>query len=121
MGKFTVRADDRSNRLYLKLTGYFADTEAEDVSLKVMQEAGKLHSGFDAINDIGSCKPVSDRVSVILKTTQSLLMKAGMRRVVRVIGIANVTGEQFEQNSHALGYNAVTATTVAEAEKLLER
>jgi len=100
---------------------YFADNEVEDIARKIVLEAGKLYSGFDAINDICACKPVSNEVGVLLKETQSLLRKAGMRRVVRVVGPEMVTGEQFAQGSRELGYTAVTARTVAEAEKLLDR
>jgi hypothetical protein len=121
MGEFTLRAEKMKNRLYLAFAGSFADTEVKETARLIIREAGKLEPGFDAINDIGSCRPMSPEVNAVLKETQQLLKKMGMRRVVRVIGDALIAGVLISRNAREIGYCAATARTVDEAEKLLER
>jgi hypothetical protein len=121
MGDYSVRSDERGNRLYIWLSGHFTDLEVKDAARLVLQHAEKFRSEFDVVNDIAGCRPFSGDANAILVATQALLRKMGMRRVVRVIGSALVAGTQIARNSSELGYSAATARTVAEAEKLLDR
>jgi hypothetical protein len=118
--KIDIRADVARNRLYLVLIGFFQDDEVKTASDKCIAEASKLKPGFDVINDISQFKPASPKGAEEIKRAQLFIKQHGVKRVIRIVGDAVITQAQFSRQEKEVGYNADTAATLAEAEKILD-
>lgn len=118
--KVDIRADVAKNRLYLVLGGFFADAEMVPIVDKCIAEAKKLKPGFDVINDISEFKPATPKGADEIKRAQIFVKENGVRKVIRVVGEAVLTQAQFDRQGKSAGYAADTASTVAEAEKILD-
>ncbi len=116
--KADIRADTSKNRLYLILAGTFEDEEMKQVADKTIAEVKKLRRGFDIINDISQCKPATIKGIDEIKRAQTAIKEGGVRRVIRIVG-QSVTEGQFVRRSQEVGYEADTASSIAEAEKML--
>ena len=118
--KIDIRADVAKNRLYLVLIGFFQDDEVKVASDKCIAEATKLKAGFDVINDISQFKPASPKGADEIKRAQLFVKQHGVKRVIRIVGDAVITQAQFSRQEKEAGYNADTAATLADAEKILD-
>lgn len=118
--KIDIRADIVKNRLYLVLIGFFQDDEVKAASDKCIAEASKLKPGFDVINDISQFKPATPKGADEIKRTQLFVKQHGVKRVIRIVGDAVITQAQFSRQEKEAGYNADTAATLTEAEKILD-
>lgn len=118
--KIDIRADVAKNRLYLVLIGFFQDDEVQVASDKCIAEATKLKAGFDVINDISQFKPASPKGADEIKRAQLFVKQHGVKRVIRIVGDAVITQAQFSRQEKEAGYNADTAATLADAEKILD-
>lgn len=116
--KVDIRADIMKNRLYLILAGFFEDPEMIAVADKCIAEVKKLKPGFDIINDISQCKSASDRGIMELLRAQTFIKQSGVNKVVRITGDV-ITQAQFSRQGKEAGYDALTAATLADAEKVL--
>jgi hypothetical protein len=117
---FKLNADRIKNRLYLKLDGVFSEDDVKSAGEQIIQAARSLRPGFDIINDISGFKPVKPEVSVHIAHIQEEMMKLPVGRIVRVVG-GNALGKmQFSRTSREVGYNALAAATLQEAEQLLD-
>ncbi len=118
--KVDIHADIAKNRLYLVLDGFFQDDEIPKVADKCISEASKLKPGFDVINDISNFKPASPKGAEEIKRAQIFVKQNGVKRVIRVVGEAVLAQAQFDRQSKGSGLTADTATTVADAERILD-
>ena len=116
-----IRADAAKNRLYLRLVGTMSDDDAKKVADRIESEIRKLKPGFAVINDISELKPASEAASGHLKRAQDASAKAGVKRVIRVMGTKSITNMQWNRTlRETQGINAEVVATLAEAEKLLD-
>jgi hypothetical protein len=116
-----IRADTLKNRLYLRLAGSMSDEDAKKVAERILAELPKLKPGFAVINDISELKPASEAASEQLKRAQAASAKAGLKRVIRVMGKQSITNLQWNRTLRdAQGMNAEVVGSVAEAERLLD-
>jgi hypothetical protein len=113
-----IRADTAKKRLYLILAGTFEDGEMKQVADKTIREVKKLKPGFDIINDISDCKPATIKGIEEIKRAPVAIKEGGVRRVIRIVG-QSVTEGQFVRKSQEAGYDADTAPSIVEAEKIL--
>ena len=120
MGRYEARADIRRNRLYVVLEGFISDAEAKDACDTTIAEASKLMPGFDIINDISTVKPASPHGVTELLRCQTFLRDRGIGRVIRVVPKLSVGAMQISRTGKEAGYDADTATSIEEAEKMLE-
>jgi hypothetical protein len=116
--KVDIRADVMKNRLYLILAGFFDDSEMTGVADKCIAEVKKLKPGFDIINDISQCKSASDKGILELMRAQTFIKQSGVNKVVRITGDI-ITQAQFSRQGKEAGYDALTAASIADAEKML--
>lgn len=116
---YTVRADLKKNRLYVKLEGFFEYKEMKEATDKTIEETKKLKSGFDVITDISQFKAVGQDTLDEVKRGQAFFKKAGIRHGIRVQGKAALTGIQFSRIGKMVDYVPDTVETMAEAEKIL--
>jgi hypothetical protein len=120
MGLATIREDHHRNRIYLTLLGLFEDAELVELTDRLVEASARQTGGFDLVNDITGCLPVSPQGVLIIKDLQKRLRAAGVRRVVRIVGDAVVPNLQLSLHAEDVGYRAATATTAEGAERLLE-
>ena len=120
MGIFTIRADVRKNRAYLAMIGLFEESQVAEVGARLVQECAKLAPGFDLVNDISACRPMTPHGVDIFTGTQKQLKAAGVRRVVRIVSDAIVANLQMSLHSDEVGYIAAVAKSVEEADRLLD-
>jgi hypothetical protein len=109
------------NRLYLTLKGKPDVQELQAWSDNLLGEAKKLKNGFGVISDILESQPTTEEGRQIIQTTQRKAKELGMGNVVRItVGANAVTVNQWQRSSRAIGYAALEAGSVAEADKLLD-
>lgn len=117
---YTVKADIKKNRLYVKLEGFFEHKEMKAATDKTILECKKLKPGFDVINDISDFKAVGQDTLDEVKRGQAFFKKAGIRHGLRVAGkAAALTASQFNRIGKTVDYVTDTVETMAEAEKIL--
>ncbi|MDY6864726.1 MAG: hypothetical protein SVY15_01960 [Halobacteriota archaeon] len=120
MGKYEIRTDVTKNRMYLKLAGFFHEEEiAGDIDI-ILEEVKKLKPGYDAVSEINEFKPASPKAAAAMMKAQKALKESGLNRIIRVSG-SNVLGrKQFERSGKEAGYSADTASSVEEADRMLD-
>ena len=117
---FDVRADVAKNRLYVKLVGFFDFKEMKEATDATIKGISQLKPGYDVINDISEFKPVGQDTFKEVERGQVYFKKSGIRYGIRVEGKAKLTNYQFNRIGKAVEYEAFSAETLEEAEKLLE-
>ena len=117
----SIKADPARNRLYLRLAGMMMDDDAKKVADTILVEIAKLKPGFAVINDISELKPASEVATAHLKRAQDASAKAGVKRVIRVMGAKTITNMQWNRTlRETQGINAEIVASVEEAERLLD-
>ena len=113
----TIRAQ---NRLHLRAWGHPTPEGAFDCASAAIAELSRLRAGFDVISDVSGlaslptdCMPHVDRLA-------SFLVASQVGRVVRVCGPLPDVILQLERQARARGYAAHLATSVVEAEAMLD-
>ncbi len=113
--------DFAKNRLHLLLEGKIEKEEMTAWSDDLISKLKKLKTGFGVISEILNCQPATEEVRQILVQTQAKAKEIGMGNVVRIVANNNyVTAAQWQRSSRSIGYVALEAHSVAEAEKLLD-
>jgi len=119
---FAVEADQASNTLYIELAGRMDPERIETAADEVLAEAETLSDGFYVSNDISQFLPPSPDAAKPIKRAQSERKTMGVGDVVRVVAddTSAVTENAFQRRSRKAGYEGKTATSVSEAEELLD-
>lgn len=118
---YDIRANAAKNRLYLKLEGTMSEDDARKVYETILAEIEKLKPGWAVVNDISALKPADDKASEYLRKAQAASAKAGVKRVVRVVGSQSITNLQWNRTlQETQGIRADVVASVADAEKLLD-
>lgn len=117
---FELKTIRGRNRFLLRAWGHPTPAGAFECASAAIAELSKLGNGFDVISDVSGlaslpndCMPHIDRLT-------SFLGKSRLGRVVRVCGPLPDVILKLERQARARGYAAHLATSVAEAEGLLD-
>jgi hypothetical protein len=121
MGQFEVYAKPEKNRLYIKFVGVFNAEEMAAAIPKLNSVVKDLKPGFTVVSDISEYKPSSQETAEQISRGSDNLVKKGMKKLIRVVGESAVAQMQFKRTAQAGGIQADTATSVEEAEKLLDK
>lgn len=113
----TVRS---RNRLRLRAWGDPTPADTFACVSAVIAALSKLRAGFDFLSDVSGLSSLPDDCMPELGRLQSFLVAAEVRRVVRVCGPLPDVILKLERQARANGYAAHLATSVAEAEALLD-
>jgi hypothetical protein len=117
---YKVWSDLKKNRLYIVLKGLITDVMAKEAADMVITEAYKLSPGFSVINDCSELEPGNPAGAREIQRAQVGLGYCGVRRVIRVLHPANeIINKQFENTAKEYPF-ANTASSVEEAEKILD-
>ncbi len=116
-----VKVDLTKNRLYITLDGFNTPEEARKIADEVIEKAKTLRPGFFAINDIRTFKAGTPDSAEQIKRASEFLMGKGMRHLIRVTGESRIASMQVDRMAKEAGYIAEIASTVEEAEKILDQ
>ena len=124
MSKVEVRADVSKNRLYMMIEGFFPAGEVKKEVDRIIRETKKLKPGFTIISDISRFRPTTPQGAEEMKRGQRFFQEAGVGRVIHIVEeSAALTEMQLARIRREAGSGHVveTATSVEEAEKMLDR
>lgn len=121
-GTYEIEGDKATNRLYITLSGRLDAEEIAVAADMAVETARTLEPGFDIVNDISGFRPPGPEAAAPIKEAQASLADIGIDRVVRIADddTSTVVLNAFERRSRDVGYEGLTADSVAEAERLLE-
>ena len=123
MGSFEVTADTAKSRLYIRLGGFFRESDVQPTLDALRAEVDRFSGPFDVITDISKFVPSSPKATEALKQGGELVKRGGRRRAVRVTG-GVVTGlMQFKRLMGGVFREDETvryASSVAEADRILD-
>lgn len=114
-------ADPEKNRLTIILEGLMNADEAKQAADEVSSALGTLKPGMDIINDISKFKPSSEETQAEIVRAQQSAVKAGAKRVIRVI--ESIIGKsQFKRLQQVAGasYEVFETGTLDEAVSFLD-
>jgi len=119
--QYEIVADRSTNRLSLTLLGTLDEEQVAEAAEEAVDEAETLRPGFDIVNDISRFRPPSPEAAEPIKEAQAELLEMGVERVVRVADdeTSQVVVNAFSRRSKQVGYEGMTAESVAEAERKL--
>ena len=116
-----VRADLDKNRIYITVGKLADEAEMQSIVDEVRAECRKLRKGFTCLTDLRNYEFQDEKFEVYIKLSQKELVDAGMSKVVRVHRPTGLLGHyQFDNVSFEVGYHAQNATSIAEAEQILD-
>ncbi len=98
-----------------------SEDDARKVYETILAEIKSLKPGWAVVNDISALKPADEKASEYLRKAQAASAKAGVKRVVRVVGSQSITNLQWNRTlQETQGIRADVVASVADAEKLLD-
>jgi hypothetical protein len=110
--------DQDHNRLILRWIDSLSISDVDQLQAEVMSLLPQLKPGFDCISDIANMRPASRHVMEHVEHLQAALHKAGMRRVVRIVGkggAAHIASDQMDHSAAEAGYETLHVDTEPEA------
>lgn len=119
-----AKIDQEHNRLILHWIDSLSISDVDQLQAEVMSLLPQLKPGFDCISDIANMRPASKHVMEHVEHLQETLHKAGMRRVVRIVGkggAAHIASDQMDRSAEQAGYQTIHVDTEAEALTALSR
>ena len=114
----SAKIDQEHNRLILRWVDSLNVSEVDRLQSEITSLLPQLRPGFDCISDITNMRPSSHHVTEHIEKVQEFLHRAGMRRLVRIVGKgggAQVASAQMDRTAAEAGYTAIHVTTDAEA------
>ncbi len=118
----TSKIDAAKNRIYIVMEGFLTDAQVKEGADGVIANVAKLRPGFDVINDISKFKPTSPAGTQDIGRVQQFIKEKGPRRIIRVV-VEGVAKGQLSRTATSVAHydkDADTASSVAEAERMLE-
>lgn len=123
MGHQKVQVDQKTNRLYLTMSGVLSEEQAEACAKEIELAVEKLKPMFDVINDISGIRPQQPEVLVHAERAYRCIARHQVGRVVRVVTDVSIEtlkwAAQMERSSRGAGYTTDIATSITEAERML--
>lgn len=118
---YMIKSNIEKNRLYITL-GKMDDPEIRGLIKDITYNAAQLKPGFTCLVDIRNMDiKYSEKQMFTMELIMGGLIDSGMGRVVRVVSKKNkISQMKMEQESRALGYRARPASTIEEAERILD-
>lgn len=120
MGTLQVKADPATNRLNVKMAGYFADSEIVEQVRRVVAELPKLRPGWVMISDISEMKATTPVGTAALEKAIKAYRQNGIARIVRIVGTDVVGKMQMQRLAKEAGIRVDYVTSMAQAETLLK-
>ncbi len=119
---YEIRYDDRKNRFYFKIIGYWSDpSQVPDYIDHWSRMASKARPGVTVLSDVREMKVPAESVQPLHEQAQAKVLEAGLAKVAEVTGSA-VTKLSLDRISKTSGMKTIkrSFTTVEEAEAWLD-
>ena len=117
-----AEVDQEHSRLILRWVDSLSISEVDQLQAEVEFMLPQLQPGFDCISDIANMRPTSRHVTEHIERLQEFLHKAGMGRVVRIVGRGgggHLASDQMDRTAAEAGYDTIHVGTEAEARVVL--
>jgi hypothetical protein len=115
-----IRALPARARVMVVYRGKVLATELEQAEQQLRSTLPRLAPEFDMVCDISGADPLTPEAVAGVRRMAELLLPAGMRTHVRVVGRSGQTALQFQRIGRSLGYDSRLAFSLDEAEGLLD-
>jgi len=118
---FAVKSDHQKNRLYITI-GKGDENDIRGLIKDISKNVASLEEGFSCLVDIREMDiKFSEKEVFTMELIMGGLVDAKMGRVVRVVSKKNkIPQMKMEKESRIMGYRARPASTIEEAERLLD-
>ena len=100
--------------------GQLLEEELERVERELQQAVPRISPRFDMISDVSEAEALSPAAVERIRRMAELIVSAGLRTHVRVVGRSGQAALQFQRISRAVGYDSRLAYSFVEAEQLLD-
>ena len=116
-----VKSDHQKNRLYITL-GKGDENDIRGLIKDISKHVASLAEGFSCLVDIREMDiKFSEKEVFTMELIMGGLVDAKMGKVVRVVSKKNkIPQMKMEKESRTLGYRARPASTIEEAERILD-
>ncbi|MFC1925469.1 hypothetical protein ACFLW2_02095 [Chloroflexota bacterium] len=119
MGNTEIRADVARNRLYVIVQGFLTSQENNESVDKILEALRKLRPGFDMITDMATMKVATEEGSEGFGRAHEAIKAMGQKNNILVVKDPLVR-MQIERMSREAGTPAEFASSIEEAERILE-
>lgn len=117
---FELKTLRSRNRLHLRVWGHPTPEGTFECASAAIAELSKLRPGYDIISDVSGLSSLSNPCMSQVDRLTSFLVASQVGRVVRVCGTLPDIILKLERQARAKGYGAHLATSLGEAEALLD-
>ena len=100
--------------------GQLLEEELERAERELQQAVPRISPRFDMISDVSEAEALSPAAVERIRRMAELIVSAGLRTHVRVVGRSGQAALQFQRISRAVGYDSRLAYSFVEAEQLLD-
>ena len=115
-----IRAVLARERVMVVYRGQVLSTELERAEQQLLRTLPRMAPRFDMVCDISEAEPLDTEAMEGVRRLARLLLPAGLRTHVRVVGRSSQTAVQFQRIGRSAGYDSRLAFSLAEAEGLLD-
>ena len=115
-----IRAVPRRERVMVVYRGEVLAAEIEEAERQLRTALPNLSPAFDVVCDVSAAEPLAPEAVTRLRRMAELLLPAGLRTHVRVVGRSGQTALQFHRIGRSIGYESRLAFSLDEAEALLD-
>ncbi len=118
---YEINSSIEKNRLYITI-GKGDESDIRGLIKDISHNVANLERGFTCLVDIRNMSiKYSEKEMFTMEIVMAGLLDAGMGKVVRVVSKKNkISQMKMEKESRALGYRARPASTIEEAEIILD-
>ena len=119
---YEVKIHRHKNRLYVTLQGFIGAEEGAQAAEAVIKATQQLTPGFTIITDIREFSPMTPETAEHIQRAQLFAFQHGAKKTVRIVKNV-ISSMQFNRTQKQAGaaYDVLTAHSVEEAERLLDR
>ena len=115
-----IRALPGRQRLMMVFRGQVTEEELTRAEEELPEALPTLAPTFDMISDVSEAETLSAPAIERIRRMGALIVAAGLRTHVRVVGRSSQAAVQFQRIGRAVGYDSRLAFSVREAEELLD-
>ena len=100
--------------------GQLKEEELERAEQELREALPRLAPAFDMVSDVSAAETLSPAAVERIRRMGQLIVDAGLRTHVRVVGRSGQAALQFQRISRVVGYDSRLAYSLTEAEDLLD-
>ena len=115
-----IQAIPTRGRVMVVYRGQVLAAELEEAERQLHTALPVLAPAFDVVCDISAAEPLEPEAVAQVRRMADLLLQAGLRTHVRVVGRSGQTALQFHRIGRSAGYESRLAFSRDEAEALLD-